>query len=146
LTTDLTLLAPAGLSLPGGLPALVTTAGERTAWRFVEFFTATIRNPNTREGYARAVGRFLACCEGRGLRDLCALTPVVVAAYIEQLPGSKPTIKQHLSAIRQCLDWLVTGGALETNPAASVRGPTYIIKNGKTPVLDRTDPRPAGGH
>jgi hypothetical protein len=76
----------------------MTTAGERTAWRFVEFFTATIRNPNTREAYARAVGRFLAWCEGRGFRDLRALTPVVVAAYIEQLPASKPTVKQHLSA------------------------------------------------
>ena len=29
------------------LPALVT-AGERAGVRFIEFFTATIRNPNTR--------------------------------------------------------------------------------------------------
>ena len=112
MTPDLTSLVPAVLPLPGGLPALIATAGERTAWRFVEFFTATLRNPHTREAYARAVGRFLAWCEGRGLRDLRALTPVVVAAYIEQLPGAKPTVKQHLSAIRQCLDWLVTGGVL----------------------------------
>ena len=122
--------------LPGGLPALIAAAGDRTTWRFVEFFTATIRNPHTREAYAHAVGRLLAWCEGRGLCDLRAITPVVVAAYIEQLPGSKPTIKQHLSAIRQCLDWLITGGVLETNPAASVRGPTYVIRKGKTPVLD----------
>jgi site-specific recombinase XerC len=60
----------------------------------------------------------------------------VVAAYIEQLPGSKPTVKQHLAAIRQCLDWLVTGGVLDVNPAASVRGPTYVIKKGKTPAID----------
>jgi integrase/recombinase XerD len=79
---------------------LIADAGERTAWRFVEFFTATLRNPNTREAYARAVGRFLAWCEGWGLRHLRAITPVVVAAYIEQLPASKPTVKQHLSAIR----------------------------------------------
>jgi integrase/recombinase XerD len=138
MTPESTTLVPATLSLPGGLPALITTAGERTAWRFVEFFTATIRNPNTREAYARAVGRFLAWCEGRGLR---ALTSVVVAAYIEQLPGAKPTVKQHLSAIRQSLDWLVTGGALEVNPAASVRGPTYVIKKGKTPVLDTEQTR-----
>jgi integrase/recombinase XerD len=141
LTTDLTTLAPAILPLPGGLPALIAAAGERTAWRFVEFFTATIRNPHTREAYARAVGRFLAWCEGRGLVDLRAVTPVVVAAYIEQLPGAKPTVKQHLSAIRQCLDWLVTGGVLDVNPAASVRGPTYVIKKGKTPVLDTEQTR-----
>ena len=141
MTSDLTTLAPVVLPLPGGLPALIANAGERTSWRFIEFFTATIRNPNTREAYARAVGRFLAWCEGRGIHDLRALTPVVVAAYIEQLPASKPTVKQHLAAIRQCLDWLVTGGALETNPAASVRGPTYVIKKGKTPVLDTEQPR-----
>jgi integrase/recombinase XerD len=141
MTPDMTTLVPASLPLPGGLPALIAAAGERTAWRFVEFFTATLRNPHTREAYTRAVGRFLAWCEGRGLRELRALTPVVVAAYIEQLPGAKPTVKQHLSAIRQCLDWLVTGGALETNPAASVRGPTYVIKKGKTLVLDTEQTR-----
>jgi integrase/recombinase XerD len=133
MTPDRTTLVPTVLSLHGGLPALITAASERTAWRFVEFFTATIRNPNTREAYARAVGRFLAWREGKGFR---ALTPVVVATYIEQLLGSKPTIMQHLAAIRQCLDWLVTGGALDTNPAASVLGPTYVIKKGKTSVLD----------
>jgi len=29
----------------------------RTAWCFVEFFTAPIRNPNTREAYARIIVR-----------------------------------------------------------------------------------------
>jgi integrase/recombinase XerD len=141
MTPDITTLAPAVVSLPGTLPALIATVGERTAWRFVEFFTASIRNPNTREAYARAVGRFLAWCEGRGLHGLRALTPVVVAAYVEQLLGAKPTVKQHLSAIRQCLDWLVTGSALETNPAASARDPTYVIKKGKTLVLDTKQTR-----
>jgi site-specific recombinase XerC len=61
---------------------------------------------------------------------------VVVAAYIETFPGAAPSsVKQHLAAIRQCFDWLVAGGVLEANPAASVRGPKYVIKKGKTPVL-----------
>ena len=60
MTPDMTTLVPASLPLPGVLPALITTAGERTPWRFVEFFTATLPNPHTREVYARAVGRFLA--------------------------------------------------------------------------------------
>jgi hypothetical protein len=41
------------------LPALIAGAGERAAWRFLEFFTVTIRNPNTRAAYARAAGKFL---------------------------------------------------------------------------------------
>lgn len=33
------------------LPALITTAGERAARRFLEFFTVNIRNKNTRAAY-----------------------------------------------------------------------------------------------
>lgn len=46
---------------PGGmpLPALVLHVGDKTAWRFVEFFAATIRNPHTREAYCCAVTTFL---------------------------------------------------------------------------------------
>ena len=36
--------------------ALVAALGERASYRFFEFFTAQIRNPNTRRAYARAVG------------------------------------------------------------------------------------------
>jgi site-specific recombinase XerC len=32
-------------------------------------------------------------------------------------------------------DWLVVGQILPTNPAAAVRGPKYVVKRGKTPVL-----------
>jgi site-specific recombinase XerD len=135
MATDIVTHAPAVITLPGGLPALIERAGERTAWRFVDFFTATIRNVNTREAYARAVARFLAWCEGEGISDFQAIRPVVVAAYIETFPGAAPSVKQHLAAIRQCFDWLVAGGVLENNPAASVRGPKYVIKKGKTPVL-----------
>ena len=120
-----------------GLPALIAAAGERAARRFLEFFTATIRNTNTRAAYARAAAAFLAWCEERGLSDLRQVQPVVVAAYIEQLTGerSAPTVKQHLAAIRGLFDWLVTGHILETNPAHSVRGPKHVVTRGKTSVL-----------
>ena len=36
-------------------PALIARAGERAAFRFVEFFTANIRNKNTRKAYGHAV-------------------------------------------------------------------------------------------
>jgi integrase/recombinase XerD len=50
-------------------------------------------------------------------------------------------VKQHLAAIRMLFDWMVTGGVLPFNPAASVRGPKYSIKKGKTPVLSPEDAR-----
>jgi hypothetical protein len=48
------------------LPTVIADAGERAGKRFIEFFTATIRNANTRRAYARAVSDFLAWChQGR---------------------------------------------------------------------------------
>ena len=47
------------------LPPMVA-ADERTAWRYVDFFAVTIRNPSTREAYYRAVCRFMDWCERRG--------------------------------------------------------------------------------
>ena len=48
---------------------------------------------------------------------------------------SPPTVKQHLAALRMLLDWLVTGHVIDVNPAHAVRGPKYVVKKGKTPVL-----------
>jgi site-specific recombinase XerD len=132
-----------------GLPAIISAAGERASLRFVEFFTANIRNPNTRTSYARAVREFCAWCEERGL-GLGSLNPVVLSAYVELLGRPvkdggkgylKPSVKQHLAAVRMLLDYLVTGGILPSNPASSVRGPKYSIKRGKTPVLTAEEAR-----
>jgi site-specific recombinase XerD len=121
-------------------PAVIRDAGEPACRRFLEFFAAYIRNPNTRAAYARAVARFLRWCEARGL-SLGQVEPVVVAAYVEQLRGSAPTVKQHLAAIRMLFDWLVIGQVAPYNPAGSVRGPRHVVKRGKTPVLTAADAR-----
>lgn len=124
------------------LPNLILQSGDRAARRFVEFFAATIRNRNTRAAYAQAVGQFCGWCERRGL-TLADITPVVVAAYIEQLTSRRaaPTVKQHLAAIRMLFDYLVTGHVVEVNPAWSVRGPKHVVKKGKTPVLTASEAR-----
>ena len=54
---------------------------------------------------------------------------------------AKPSVKQQLAAIRQMFDYLVTGGILSNNPAASVRGPKYVVRRGKTPVLSADQAR-----
>ncbi|MEO1130290.1 MAG: tyrosine-type recombinase/integrase [Planctomycetota bacterium] len=118
------------------LPALFANAGERASRRVIEFFTAQIRNKNTRTAYAHAVARFASWCEDRGI-DLERIEPIMVAAYVEELGESYsvPTTKQHLAAIRMLFDWLVTGHIMEQNPAAAVRGPKHSTRRGKTPVL-----------
>jgi integrase/recombinase XerD len=124
------------------LPAIIRANGERASRRFIEFFTASIRNRNTRMAYARAVKQFFDWCDERRL-ELADIEAISVATYIEQLgtTASKPTVKQHLAAIRQLFDYLTTGGILEVNPAASVRGPRYVVKRGKTPVLSSEEAR-----
>lgn len=54
---------------------------------------------------------------------------------------SKPTVKQHLAAIRMLFDWLVTGQVIPLNPAHAVRGPRYSVKKGKTSVLSAEEMR-----
>ena len=90
-----------------------------------------------RPAYGRAVGQFLAWCEARGL-VLKAVSPLHVAAYIRTHPGSAPTAKQHLAAIRMLGDWLVVSQVLPVNPAAAVRGPTHVVT---TPVLSPAEAR-----
>jgi integrase len=38
-------------------------------------------------------------------------------------------------------DWLTSGGIIDFNPSASVRGPKYSVKRGKTPVLTAEEAR-----
>ncbi|KNY12864.1 integrase [Shinella sp. SUS2] len=116
---------------------LVAGLGYSGRTRFLEFFTAQIRNPNTRKAYARAAADFLTWCGERGVSALPAIQPMHVAAWIEELGRSHsvPTVKLRLAAIRHLFDWLVTGQVMPTNPAHAVRGPSYSTKKGKTPVL-----------
>ena len=122
------------------LPALIVDAGPDAVARFLEFFAARIANARTRAAYGRAVGQFLAWCEDRRL-GLTAIAPLHVAAYIRTHPGSVPTVKQHLAAIRVLCDWLVVSQVLPVNPAAAVRGPKHVVRKGSTPVLSPAEAR-----
>jgi site-specific recombinase XerD len=127
---------------PGGaaVPGVIAAAGERASWRYLEFFTANIRNPHTRRAYGRACARFFSWCARRRL-GITDIRPFDVAAYIERLQGeaAAPSVKQELAAIRMLFDWLILGQVLSMNPAAAVLGPTHVVKTGKTPVLDGSE-------
>jgi site-specific recombinase XerD len=148
-TAIITLKEPRALAGLAVNPPAVFLPDEKAGERFFGFFTAHIRNRNTRRAYYKAACRFSDWCDGRGLLDLGAVKPPHVAAYIEMLglpePDgaglSKPSVKQHLAALRMLFDWLVVGHVLDHNPAHAVRGPKYSQKKGKTPVLDRDEAR-----
>lgn len=122
---------------------IALVVSEPARLRFLEFFTAQIRNVNTRRSYAKAAMEFLRWCEERGARSLEAITPIHVAGWIEEMAGtlSAPTVKQRLAAVRHLFDWLVIGQVMAINPAHSVRGPKHSRKRGKTPVLSPEEAR-----
>jgi site-specific recombinase XerD len=128
---------------PHASSVIIGALGRNAELRFLEFFSANIRNSHTRRAYAQATREFLAWCEMAGVLSITAVQPMHVAAYVEQLARdrSAPTAKQRLAAIRHLFDWLVIGQVIPTNPAASVRGPKHIVKKGKTPVLSPKEAR-----
>ena len=130
------------LSVSLVVPEPVARAGESAARRYLEFFTANIRNPNTRAAYGVAVERFFIWCGQHGWA-LEQLEPMHLAAYVELLGRelAAPSVKQHLAAIRVLFDWLVVGQVVRFNPASAVRGPKYVARRGKTPVLSTEEAR-----
>lgn len=125
------------------MPALIAAAGHKAGTRFLEFFAAQIRNAHTRRAYGRAVADFLAWCEDNQVASIAAVQPLHVAAWIElqALEHAAPTAKLRLAAIRHLFNWLVNGHVIEVNPAHAVRGPSHVVKEGKTPVLSPEEAR-----
>src|SRR5882724_3789150 len=136
-------LAPIGS--PAALPQLVAGAGERASMRFLEFFAANVRNPHTRQAYARAADEFVAWCASAGVASIGAVQPVHVASWIEAATReiAAPSVKQRLAAIPHLFDWLVTRQVVPINPAASLRGPRRVVTSGQTPVLNPSEARAA---
>jgi hypothetical protein len=69
------------------------------------------------------------------------LLPCTSRPIIEKHPGSPQTIKQHLATIKMLFDYLVISQIVPVNPPAPVKGPTHVVKRGKTPVSSVEDAR-----
>ena len=82
-----------------------------------------LRRPDPQQEYAHGLlpGRMPLLCLGRAAshwrarrhRANYVATYIYLAAYIEALQdtAAKPTVKQHLAAIRMLFDWLIIGQA-----------------------------------
>ena len=129
-------------AVPIALPPLISDAGPDAQEQTFEFFTARIPNDHTRAAYGHAVAHFCDWCTSGGLR-LEQITPPAVAAYLHLLGTrmSLASIKLTASAIRNWLGFLTERGVLKTNPATSVRTPRLVVREGKTPVLERVEAR-----
>lgn len=125
------------------LPARIFTPTPKAAKRVLEFFTAQINNDHTLKSYFNATRCFAEWCEAHGLQELVDVVPFHIAAFVKDLQGrfSPPTVKQHLAAIHMLFDWLVSGHIIDVNSAHAARGPKYVVKKGKTPVLNGDEAR-----
>jgi integrase/recombinase XerD len=134
---------PRDLATVTARPPTLFLLEPKASERFWEFFTANIRNKNTRRPYYKAAARFSDWCESRNIYDLKLVKPTHVAVFIEELLQdlSKPSVKQHLAALRMLFDWLVIGHVIDVNPAHAVRGPKHSVRKGKTPVLTAEEAR-----
>ncbi len=111
------------------LPALFAPT-PKASKRVLEFFTAQINNDNTRKAYMNAT----ASASSRTFKPSTSQPSL-------QTEFTAPTVKQHLAALRMLFDWLVVGHVLDVNPAHAVRGPKYVVRKGKTPVLTAEEAR-----
>jgi len=84
-------------------PALVAASGARASYRFLEFFTAQIRNPHTRRAYVRAATEFFDWLQAKGVTQLAAIESVHVATYIEQLSRARSAPRRDRHARRGLL-------------------------------------------
>jgi len=137
LPSSLRSLPAKALATAGQLPEILARSGKAAVFAAEEFFFGRIRNEHTRAAYLVAVRRFLKWAENRGL-ELAGITPKDVGQYIDGLrkeTTSVATRKQHLAALRDFFDSLVTRHGIILNPALSVRGERYQVVEGKTPEI-----------
>ncbi len=92
------------------LPRYRSSRRDRAARRFLEFFAANPSATKIPVAYYRVAARFFAWCDHHKIGEITDIEPLHVAAYVEALGKDfeKPTVKQHLAAIRMLFDWLVT--------------------------------------
>ncbi len=125
------------------LPQSLAILGKPAQKAFIDFFTAQIRNANTRAAYFHNINRFLNWSEKKGIA-LPEIQAMHIALYIERLGTPREdggsgfsiaTVKQHLATLRVFGSFLVVRQILPSNPASDVRGPKHVVTTGKTPVL-----------
>jgi len=121
-------------------PAIVAAYGAQGRFAWEEYFVGKLRNAHTRATYLHAVRRFLDWLEVNGV-ELASITPGLIGQYFDLHPGSIPTKKLHMSAIRGFLDVLVMRHVIILNPALSVKTERFSVIEGKTPEISADQAR-----
>jgi site-specific recombinase XerD len=125
-------LAPEGAL--STVPPVVADSGPAALFVWEEFVAGQLRNRHTRSAYLAAIRRFLEWVQP-AIQRLEQITPGQIGRYLDQHPGSPPTKKLALAALRKFFDLMVLRHIIILNPAASVRSDRYQSIEGKTPAI-----------
>jgi len=119
------------------LPTLVANTGRQAEKYFLEFFSVRLRTDNTRRNYLAHVRTFMLWAEGAGIKQLHAVEPVHISAWLahQRRTHSTRTIKAQLSAVRGLFTWLSAHGVLRTNPIALIQPKLPETRQSTTPAL-----------
>lgn len=129
-------LAARAVSVPLELQSL----GPAAEFAWDEFVIGQLRNPHTRDAYQRAIRRFLDWLAPAQVA-LPQVTPGMIGRYFDEHPGSIPTKKLALAALRAFFNGLVNRHVCILNPANSVRGERYSVTEGLTPEISAKQTR-----
>lgn len=126
-------------------PGVLANTNLDTLFVILEFFKVKLRNENTRKAYLHAAEEFLLYVShtAPGI-ELDAILSLHVAAWVDEMERiglAAASIKQRLAAVRMLFRALVEAQHLKSSPAAHVRGPKLVVKEGKTPVLSAIEAR-----
>lgn len=128
------------LSKDSNLPVFVSEAGSNARFAWEEFLFGSVSNLHTRRAYKKALENLFNEADAAGL-TLPQITPKFIRVHLERMPGTIPTKKLRLSAIRHFFDLAVTRHVLPLNPALSVRGEKFSVAEGQTPEISVTQAR-----
>ena len=70
-------------------PAVVAASGPRASYRFLEFFTAKIRNAHTRRAYTRAAVEFFDWLAAKGVTGLDDIESIHVATFARPIRADR---------------------------------------------------------
>jgi site-specific recombinase XerD len=128
------------LSKESDLPAFVAEAGSNARFAWEEFLFGSVSNHHTRRAYKKALENLFSEADAAGI-TLSQITPKFIRSHLDRMPGTIPTKKLRLSAIRHFFDLAVTRHVLPLNPALSVRGEKFSVSEGQTPEISVTQAR-----
>ena len=126
---------------------------------YIEEFTAYLSKEkrmaeNSVDAYRRDILEFSAFEESRGNADITQASSTEVVAYLHHLKAeekSPSTVNRKLASIRAFYNWLMTRGAVRSNPTAGIRSPKierkeieYLSMEEIDALLEGPDDSPKG--